>query len=220
MFRTTMRLTERPRPRSRPLAISGDSSLPSSIGFETPRTMAMRNASRAIPPMSRFMRSVNASPRLCAVWTSNGVIQTYMMEMDSQSRLFRSSRATTARYVSHALRGRKCSTVPGTSGVPPCSLVDQAERLATERAKLEHALAALASREEDVRAGWRTLAASIPGQTTDLPFEDGTTVPARKPSEPHHGIVAFVPPDDWPSWFHDCARAAQTLYATHEETTA
>jgi hypothetical protein len=84
----------------------------------------------------------------------------------------------------------------------------------------EHALAAVASREEDVGAEWRTLAAAIPGQSTNVPFEDGATVPARKPSEPHHGIVAFVPQDGWPSWFHDCVRAAQTLYATREQMTA
>ncbi|HSD01113.1 MAG TPA: hypothetical protein VLB81_02000 [Gaiellales bacterium] len=102
------------------------------------------------------------------------------------------------------------------------ALVAQAERLAAERTQLEPALAAVAEREEDIRSAWRTIAAAIPGQTTDIYFEGDATIPHRRPSEPHPAISNYVASEDWPSWFHDCVRTAERLYAARqpEETPA
>src|SRR4051794_15134892 len=97
------------------------------------------------------------------------------------------------------------------------TLADQAAKLAAERVQLEQALAAVTAREETVRAGWRTIAASIPGQSTDVPFEDGATVPQRRPSDPHVGISAHVVQPDWPEWFRDVVTRSQNEYARDPE---
>jgi hypothetical protein len=100
------------------------------------------------------------------------------------------------------------------------ALQAEAEKLAADRSKLEQALTALASREEDVRAGWRTIAAAVPGASTDLVFEDGATTPERRPSEPHPGIAAFVRDPSWPSWFRAAVRQAAIDYGSAEQMRA
>jgi chromosome segregation ATPase len=102
------------------------------------------------------------------------------------------------------------------------TLLDEADKLASERADLERKLAAVAEREENVRSGWRVIAAAILGQTTDLQFDDGATVPRMRPTAPHLGISNFVPMDDWPGWFHESVRLAanEAARAPREEVTA
>jgi hypothetical protein len=99
------------------------------------------------------------------------------------------------------------------------ALAQEAETLAEERAKLEAALANVADHEEDVRAGWRRIADSIPG-AIEVTFADGKTIPTSKPSAPHGGISNHVAQDDWPSWYHDAVRASATMYGARQEVTA
>jgi chromosome segregation ATPase len=90
-------------------------------------------------------------------------------------------------------------------------LLDQAEKLAAERARAEAVLAQVAGREADLRAEWRRLAASVPGGD-DPPFADGATIPTRLPCESHAGIFAFVPQPEWPGWFLQAVAAAKKAY--------
>ena len=94
-------------------------------------------------------------------------------------------------------------------------LVDQVASLTEKRAELEAELGRVASAEHALRAAWQELAEAVPG-CPDPIFGDAEAVPARRPTEPHPGISAYVVSADWPGWFAQVVRQAAADFGSPE----
>jgi chromosome segregation ATPase len=81
----------------------------------------------------------------------------------------------------------------------------QAAKLEQERRDLEQRLGQLGEREEDVRAGFRRIAATIPG-CGELVF-DGVR-PSQLPTQPRANQAHFLDDGTWPSWYQQLVTAA------------
>lgn len=102
-------------------------------------------------------------------------------------------------------------------------LIARAEKLKVERAHLEHELALLREREEDVRADFRRLAAAVPAGDAHfaeeklVPPESVTKlVPTVLVTEPHPGLAAHVVDENWPTWFQAVVHQSRAAYALKE----
>jgi hypothetical protein len=98
-------------------------------------------------------------------------------------------------------------------------LEERAAALSIERARLEAELAQVANREQDVRAAWRELGATIPGYG-EAEFADGVHTPVRVPTAPHAAISAYARQADWPAWFAQTVREAVDQYGDDRQRAA